>query len=520
MAPLVGRERERRVLGELLDGLRGGAGAVLLVEGEPGIGKSRLLAELGGLAAGCTVLVARASEYEADLPYAVWEQALGLDFAATAAEGRVGVHRTVRDELERLAADGPVVLCLDDVHWLDPGSAQALAALVHRPPTAPVLIAVAARTGRLQRPLDAALGGVAVTRLAPAPLDPAGARELVGAAADAVFAASGGNPFYLEQLARAAPGTGPADDDGAIPPPVAASLAAELAALPAGARALLDGAAIAGDPFELGLAAAIAELGDRECLDALDVLLGHGLLKPGEAPRRFAFRHPVVRHGVLEAVPAGRRIGAHARAAAALERRGAGPVAQAHHVEQSAGPGDERAIAVLDAAAQELQSLAPATAARYLAALDGILPDGARRTGARLRLADARSAVGDASGARAVLLAALDDAEPGDRLRITIGIANAEWWLGRTDDARGRLHVALGELPAEPSPDRIRLRLALALTALMGLDPVESAGQASDAADDARAIGDRVFEVAALACSALAAVESGDGSASRSRSPR
>jgi len=510
LPPLVGREHERRVLGDLLDALRGGAGAVLLVEGEPGIGKSRLLAELRRQAGGCTVLAARASEYEADLPYALWEQALGLDLSRAGADGRVGVHRTVRDALERPASEDPVVLCLDDVHWADPGSAQALAALVHRPPAAPVLIAVAARTRRLPRPLDAALGGVAVTRLAPAPLDPAAARELVGAAADAVFAASGGNPFYLEQLARAAPGTGVVQGDDAVPPAVAASLTAELAALPAGARALLDGAAIAGDPFELGLAAAVAELGDREGLEALDVLLGHGLLKPGEAPRRFAFRHPVVRHGVLEAAPAGWRIGAHARAAAALERRGAGAVAQAHHVERSASPGDERAIAALDAAAQELQSLAPATAARFLAALDGLLPGGPRRTGARLRLADAQAAAGDAAGARATLLAAMDDAESGDRLRITIGIANAEWRLGRTADARRRLHVALGALPAEPSPDRVRLRLALALTALMEVDPVESAGQASDAADDARAIGDRVFEAAALACGALAAVEAGD----------
>ena len=162
---------------------------------------------------------------------------------------------------------------------------------------------------------------------------------------------------------------------------------------------------------------------------------------------------------------------------------------------------------MLDAAAHELQSLAPATAARVLAALAGLLPEGARRTGAVLRLADAQAAGGDAARRAATLLAALDDAAPADHLRITIGIANAEWLLGRTEDARRRLHVALGALPAAPSPDRIRLRLALALTALMGMDPAEAVGQASDAADDARAIGDPVFEAAALAGGALAAVE-------------
>ena len=105
--------------------------------------------------------------------------------------------------------------------------------------------------------------------------------------------------------------------------------------------------------------------------------------------------------------------------------------------------------------------------------------------------------------------------EPSEHLRLTVGIANAEWWIGRTADARRRLQVALGSLPAQPSPDRIRLRLALALTALMGCDLSEAHGQARDARDDARAIGDPVFEAAALACGALAsAVEAGSHDAS------
>ena len=75
-----------------------------VIEGEPGIGKSRMLAELAAQADGCTVLAARASEYEADLPYALWEEALGRRLAPAEAGGRVGVHRVVREALERLAA--------------------------------------------------------------------------------------------------------------------------------------------------------------------------------------------------------------------------------------------------------------------------------------------------------------------------------------------------------------------------------------------------------------------------------
>ena len=186
---------------------------------------------------------------------------------------------------------------------------------------------------------------------------------------------------------------------------------------------------------------------------------------------------------------------------------------RAHHVEQAAAPGDEAAIALLSAAADELHSPAPATAARYRAAALRLMPSGAARTPAELRLADAQAAAGDATGARETLLEALRTAAPGERLALTVAVANSEWWLGRTPEARRRLQVALGELPAEPSPDRIRLRLALALTSLMGLDLEDAADQASDAAADARAIGDPVFEAAALAGGAVARVSAGEGAA-------
>jgi len=118
----------------------------------------------------------------------------------------------------------------------------------------------------------------------------------------------------------------------------------------------LDGAAVAGDPFEVGLAAEVAELSEVAGLAALDELLACALARPAGAPRWFAFRYPVVRHAVYEAAPSGWRLGAHARAAGALERSGAGPVERAHHVEQAARPGDAEAIELLATAASGLQS--------------------------------------------------------------------------------------------------------------------------------------------------------------------
>jgi hypothetical protein len=309
-APLVGRAAERAAIAAALQALER-QGRVVAIEGEPGIGKSRLLAELAASAAGggCTVLEARASEFEADLPYALFTDALDhhlatlgdrrlerlgvrdadalagvvpalgdhgparhrvADSAAPPAADRHRTHRALRDLLERLAGARSLVLCLDDVHWADPASLDALAALVRRPPGAPVLVAVAARERQMPAPLAAALAGALrearLTRLDLGPLDEAEAVELVGADATAIYRQAGGNPFYLEQLARARDnpsGGAELTTDGSIPPAVAAALAGELAALTPETRSLLDAAAVAGDPFDLDLAAAVAELRSR-----------------------------------------------------------------------------------------------------------------------------------------------------------------------------------------------------------------------------------------------------------------
>ena len=115
-------------------------------------------------------------------------------------------HRALRDLLERLAATRPLVLCLDDVHWADPASLDALAALVRRPPAAPVLLALAAREGQLpvalSRALAAAMSEDRAARIELGPLSRAEAGELIGEDPAAIFSLSGGNPFYLQQLAR------------------------------------------------------------------------------------------------------------------------------------------------------------------------------------------------------------------------------------------------------------------------------------------------------------------------------
>lgn len=100
-------------------------------------------------------------------------------------------------------------------------------------------------------------------------------------------------------------------------------------------------------------------------------------------PRRFRFRHPIVRRAVYESSSGGRRVGAHERVASALSTRGARASARAHHVERSARQGDARAVAVLREAGEEARSQAAATSARWLAAAFCVLPDTSPRKSLR-----------------------------------------------------------------------------------------------------------------------------------------
>src|SRR5262245_7421224 len=312
-AHLVGRSDELRSFDQVLDDLdRGRSGAIELV-GEPGIGKTRLLRELAARAdqRGHLVLSGSASELERNLPFSVFVDALdeyveslepGLlamlddDVQAelahvfpslsTLARGREAAlqheryrsHRAVRALLGRLAVAKPLVLVLDDLHWVDLASVELLGALLRRPPAAAVLMALARRPRGAPVHLSAAFGrahrAAAMNRLDVGGLSLVEARELLGATVKAVDVAvlyeeSGGNPFYLEQLARSHDGAGrttraaePSLNLIGVPPAITVSLGEELARLSYNGRCVLEGAAVAGDPFEPELAAAAAAMPD------------------------------------------------------------------------------------------------------------------------------------------------------------------------------------------------------------------------------------------------------------------
>jgi predicted ATPase len=348
---LVGRTAELGVLDDALDQLEDGRFVVLQLVGEPGMGKTRLLAELGARAEARShlVLAGSASELERDLPFWLFVDALddylhGLEprrleplgsetlaqlgnvfpSLAEAASGdrvqrdeRYRTHRGVRQLLELLSELKPLVLLFDDLHWSDSGSIELLGSLLRRPPSAPVLVAVALRPRqvpeRLSASLERSIADGSAIGLDVGALTREEARDLLGELADSVYDESGGNPFYLQQLARvphhgavAAPhGADIALADVEIPPTVAAALMEELALLDPDSRRTLEGAAIAGDPFEPELAAAAADVSEADAVGALDELVRRDLVRQTDVPRRFRFRHPLVRGAVYAAAPAG-----------------------------------------------------------------------------------------------------------------------------------------------------------------------------------------------------------------------
>jgi DNA-binding NarL/FixJ family response regulator len=518
---VVGREHELAELDRALGRLAKGQPWVIQLVGEPGIGKSRLLAELAHRAEKrrCLVLIGRAAEFEQDVPFGAIIDALNdhlgaLDSAVvralqpqalqelaqvfpslsgfaddtSAPRGQVDryrFHYALRAVLERLAAVGPVLIALDDVHWADPASCEVIAHLLRRFRGA-LLIALAVRhTPRtLAGILEDAFRAGEGARLDLGPLSSAEAQALMDPALDAptrdaLYRESGGNPFYLEQLGRARPrGGGPIattagpTESWALPSGVAVAIEDELSRIGASHKRVLDAAAVVGESFEPELVASIAERSVAFTLEALDQLVGADIIRATATPRRFRFRHPIVRRAVYDGIPSGWCLAAHARAAAALIAARAPASTSAHHVERSAMQGDELAVAVLVEAARGAASRAPLGAGRWLLAALRLLPPEVlpeRRMGLLTEAATALTSGGAYDEALAALeesLALVPADEADSRADVTAKIAYVKRRSGRPFDSRPVLEHALESLASPDSKAAADLRLELALHSL------------------------------------------------------
>jgi DNA-binding CsgD family transcriptional regulator/tetratricopeptide (TPR) repeat protein len=550
LAPLVGRGEALAAIEGMVAKLGDGMPGCLAIVGEPGIGKTRLLRELAIMAQaqGVHVLAGRASELE-QVPFAPIVDALddcvpdldverltpdraaelGRIFPSLGGGGerasaalpieRYRLHHAVRAALGELAAARPTALLLDDLQWADDASVELIAHLVRRPPRGPLLLALAYRTMRVPRQLVAAIASAersgAIARLDLDPLTAPEAAELVAGTLDAaqrsaLYRDSGGNPFYLESLARrlgAQPPARPPTGDGAtsgqtqVPSGVLIAIEDELTKLSGPAHALLQAAAATGDPFDLDVAAAVAELPEPAALRALDELVEHELARVTDTPRRYVFRHPIVRRAVYESAGDAWRHAAHARAADVLASRGATAARRAHHVEQSARPGDESAITLLTEAAAESAARAPGVAARWYAAALRMLPDDAtseRRLGLLVPLAVAFATVGrlrECHDALAEALALVPESLPEVRARIIVHMARADVMDGRHGPAQRLIADAL-EAQTDPGVSTM-LRLELAAGHWYASEMDEMIAATSRARDEAIESGEKLLRAEA-----------------------
>jgi DNA-binding NarL/FixJ family response regulator len=496
----------------------------MFVTGEPGIGKTALLAELLRRAdeRGCLALQGSAAEFEAELPFGLIIDALdeylesldphafnrlatedlaelagvfpalrsldrGSDEPTTAAE-RYRAHRAVRGLIECLAVTQPLVLVLDDLHWADGASLELTSHLLRRPPRARIILAVAFRAGQAQAVettiAAACRGSKSVRHVSLGPLEPADAETLLDLPDPAerarLYRTSGGNPFYLLELARihgeAPHGSSSLDADLDVPSAVMAAIGGELDRLSGPARSMAEAGAVVGDPFDLDLAVATASLAEADGLAAIDELTSCDLVRPANVPRRFRFRHPLVRRAAYESCTPGTRLAAHERCADALAAQGAPATTRAHHLQHAARHGDLAAVAVLRDAGEASAERAPASAARWFELALRLLPESNAeidRVALLMALAASQAATGRFEDSRAALLeglALMTDDEHERRLKLIGMCASLEQRLGRHEEAHARLVTALAPLSDSRSPDTVELMIHLAHGDLYRMD--------------------------------------------------
>jgi DNA-binding CsgD family transcriptional regulator len=533
--PLVGRDLDLAVAREQLTRSARGTPASLLVRGEAGMGKSRLVAELADAAGGLghPVVLGRADDLDHGIPFAAFRDLLArLEPKGPGADEADGLraaiegHRAEVDAehltevfaaatrlLRALADGGPLVLVLEDVHVAD-GESLALAALLIRLAGLPVLTVVTLRPGGgaaeleqlCERMAFEGRGSVVDLEL----LDRADTRalaaavigaELDDAMTDAVVAASRGNPFFAGEVAQAlVDGGAVAVADGRarlVPGAPAAQLPRStvlLRRLVLGTAADLELAKVMAvfgrfSLHHLGLAGRLTGLSADGVAESFDRLVASGLLAHA-AGAGYEFTHSILRDRLYDDIGPAERRRIHAAIAADLAvERGGGRVLDvlelATHVAASAEPGDAAAAEVLLEAGRTVGASAPLVSADYHRRALELLPvDAPRRAEAQAGRARALHLGARPREAAAVGLEALASLPAGPaRGAIAALVVNDLYLDGRAGDALGVIDAELA-LGGDSCP-LLAMRTNLALQSGRYAEAAETFGDAVAALDGA-----------------------------------
>ncbi|MBO2446404.1 AAA family ATPase [Actinomadura barringtoniae] len=470
---LYGRDAERSAISALLNGARDGQSGVLVLRGEPGIGKSSLLDAAVSEAGEMRVIRGAGYEAESELPFAGLHLLLasGLDGLAgipgpqrAALEGAFGlgpqppsdrllVGLAVLSLLAELAEDGPMLCVVDDAQWLDRASAEALLLAARRLHAEGICLLMAARDGSFAAP---GLPELAVNGL---PDEAAQALLESGAPMDAdvrqrVLNEARGNPLALIELpsalARERPG-----GEGSVPLTSRLQVAfhGQVSRLPAATRTLLLVAA-AEETGELDVVlAAAAALGAD--VDALLPAEETGLVQ--QAGSSLAFRHPLVRAAVYQRAPLAQRLAAHRALGDALSGPQQADRRAWHRAASLAGPDEDVAAELEHSAARARERAGYAAAASAYERAARVSPGREAQT-RRLTLA-AEAAVGAGDVARAAALAeraSRQADDPGQQARLMHVRALAQFMQGPFSTAH-RLLLDGAELIAGSPAGAVRM---------------------------------------------------------------
>jgi DNA-binding CsgD family transcriptional regulator len=490
----VGRRSEREALVAFLDDLATGP-AALLLEGEPGIGKSTLWTEVVELARarGCRVLTCRPTGSDAELSFsglsdlfreapieALAElpvpQAEALEVSllrrppGSHPPGPRAVSLAALSLLEVLAAGSPVAVAIDDAQWLDAATDRVLTFAIRRLPTGSVGFALTRSDADAPPPLGIqdAIDPSRFRRVPVGPLDADDLADLVQerigrsmslSEARRLADVSGGNPFFALEIARAAArgDRGVTGQSLPIPRNLRDDLVTRrLGAIPAASADLLLVAAAAGRPTLDVLRASGAD-------DQLPVLLQHaidaGLVQVVGTNVRFT--HPIYRSVLYANASRSRRHDVHRR----LSELTTDPEERARHLALSADATDEAIAAVLDeAAARARERGAPVAAAELTEHAIRLTPEGSSADARRRRLtaADHRFVAGDTGLAEEHARGALELSAAGsERAEALRSVAEVQLERGGIGEARRSLEAAESEAdPLDPVAADAQRRLA------------------------------------------------------------
>ena len=386
-APMIGRERHRKLLGDAFATVAAERSCHLFtILGTAGVGKSRLADEFLRTLDGATVVRGRCLSYGEGISYwPVTEVVKQLDpgeAEATALAAILGdeaaasspeeIAWSFRKLLESRAAEQPLVVVFDDVHWGEPAFLDLVEHIADLSRGAPILLLCMARPELLDRRPTWGGGKLNATNVLLEPLDAKEAAELIQALTDGIadklreriLDTAGGNPLFVEEMVAMATEQG---GEIAVPPTIQALLAARLDQLEPAERGVLERGAVEGLVFHRGAVAALAP--EEPQVDGrLVTLVRKDLVRP-EQPvladdNAYRFRHLLIRDTAYEALPKSARTVLHERFAVWLEEHGADLVELdeivGYHLERAyryrveLGPVDDEATRLADRAGKRL----------------------------------------------------------------------------------------------------------------------------------------------------------------------